>query len=1557
AAAVTNSYTRANNAVISASVHSIQPVRSVQVTVTPSLKRARGSIEPAINHHGVMHESQPRVESSNTVNPLPATPAIEEDISSRRPPEPHSLLRRQINEHIQVAALQSVHCIPFAKANAFKHVDGFVEANTQYNEVVPPLSLAHRCGHCDAVLWRAECRKRTTPCCGNGKKSSVTESIWADMYEHQVARGLYIGNPCSKDEFKDDMEWLKAIFKRASFGDSSKKYNALFAFTSIGAKEIQLPAGPPQYKIQGQLMHNIGSLHPMEGKTRSFAQIYVLGEDGQTALRTGIAEAQECSATEKALMERFQHIMTRHNEFARSFMTLTEVTAKYQSEHTGHEPFDPQDVNATIRPRGGNFSRNYNIPSVAEVAFCYQYEPNTVGRDIVVMPRYGHFQRVSEVASMYDPLQYPLLFPLGESGWEMDMSQDPVDDSSKRMSIHQYSNYKLYQRLAFSPLHMAGKLGLQYWTDQFCRIETNRLRWFAENQKTVRSDMYEHVQDAIAGEHDATRIGQRIILPSSYTGGDRHMTQNYQDTMSVVRKFGKPDLFITMTCNPNWKEIQDALEFFREFSSLGRRQAASYRNDVVVRVFNMKLRQLKAAIAGGKEFGTTRYYSVVVEFQKRGLPHAHIIVGLMNRVEHPAQIDGFVSAEMPDEEAQPRLFEVIKRHNLHNCGPLCKEGSSSCKKKFPKPFVENTTTDLNQFPYYRRRDTNQRNPWVVPYCPRLSLQYNCHINVEVCSSIHCVKYLYKYVYKGHDRADVEVNLNDEITLHQSMRYVSSTEAMWRIFSFKMHWRSHAVEVLPIHLPGKQAVHWREEEALLSVGTRGAQTKLTQFFELCKRSDTPCNLKYMDVVDYFVWNVPKRNWTKRKLMTDTIGRIHAVSPKDKARFCLRLLLIYKASPTSFMDLRTVNGVVYPTYEDACVELGFLASDVEWDNCMSEATHCQLPYSLRNLFCIILLFCDPTDVMKLWKDHYEAMSEDISYKLSKDPNFTDNAEARSNQVLGLTLTQIDHCLRSMGSSLSSFVDNGKLPALPEFQGTEALDMNPLVAQEMSYERVNHGKLKSIASQLQTATPEHRQFYDRVLTAIDNPELNNLFFLEGQGGSGKTFICQILLASVRLRKEIALPVASSGLASLLLMGGRTAHSRFGIPCSATFDGMSCTYSLQTDSSELLGKAKLIIWDEISMVHRFIIEAVDKMFRDIAKIERPFGGKVVVFSGDFRQLLPVIPKADPMECVRATLPRSMALWDEIRPNRVVLTTNMRLQSNHLSSSDKAEMVQFSKFLLSLGNGTAPTINGQVQLPPGIAKRYTGQQSLDELVQKIYGDLSRHGFLKWPLVTKQQYLAERALLAPTNAVVTKLNNAILKLLPGAVHEYASADSVVDDGSGIPAEQTAINFPVEFLNTLNINGFPEHVLQLKVGAPIMLLRNLCPANGLCNGTRLTITELHENVIRARIVAGDYAQDDVLIPRVDLIDNPNKAWPFELRRRQFPVRLAFAMTIHKCQGQTLRYVGLFLPEPIFSHGQLYVAFSRVTSNKNIHVLIDDERIPGQEGLWTPNVVMREVFDRF
>ena len=137
----------------------------------------------------------------------------------------------------------------------------------------------------------------------------------------------------------------------------------------------------------------------------------------------------------------------------------------------------------------------------------------------------------------------------------------------------------------------------------------------------------------------------------------------------------------------------------------------------------------------------------------------------------------------------------------------------------------------------------------------------------------------------------------------------------------------------------------------------------------------------------------------------------------------------------------------------------------------------------------------------------------------------------------------------------------------------------------------------------------------------------------------------------------------------------------------------------------------------------------------------------------------------------------------------------------------------------------------------------------------------------------------------------------------------------------------------------------------MLLRNLNQSIGLCNGTRLLITALGSMVLEASIMTGTFAGRRVLIPRINLTLKTQKL-PFVLERRQFPIRVCYAMTINKSQGQTLSTVGVYLKKPVFTHGQLYVAISRVTSNKGLKILIENE--DGTCTDTTKNIVYPEVF---
>ena len=213
--------------------------------------------------------------------------------------------------------------------------------------------------------------------------------------------------------------------------------------------------------------------------------------------------------------------------------------------------------------------------------------------------------------------------------------------------------------------------------------------------------------------------------------------------------------------------------------------------------------------------------------------------------------------------------------------------------------------------------------------------------------------------------------------------------------------------------------------------------------------------------------------------------------------------------------------------------------------------------------------------------------------------------------------------------------------------------------------------------------------------------------------------------------------------------------------------------------------------------------------------------------------------------------------------------------------------------------------------------------------------------------------MTPLNKDAHILNDIALHKMNGNEVIFKSIDSVLCEDSS----NEVVNYPVEYLNTLSLSGFPEHILKLKIGCPLILLRNLNPSLGLCNGTRLKLIDVTSRILTCNIINGSHSGSTTYIPRIDLI-NADGVLPFSLKRRQFPVRLAFAMTVNKAQGQSLSQVGVFLPRPVFSHGQLYVALSRSGNKAKTKLFICDVngeqgRLRDRPGVYTKNVVYHEA----
>ncbi|XP_024977121.1 uncharacterized protein LOC112514752 [Cynara cardunculus var. scolymus] len=325
--------------------------------------------------------------------------------------------------------------------------------------------------------------------------------------------------------------------------------------------------------------------------------------------------------------------------------------------------------------------------------------------------------------------------------------------------------------------------------------------------------------------------------------------------------------------------------------------------------------------------------------------------------------------------------------------------------------------------------------------------------------------------------------------------------------------------------------------------------------------------------------------------------------------------------------------------------------------------------------------------------------------------------------------------------------------------------------------------------------------------------------------------------------------------------------------------------------------------------VEAFDRTMQDIIRVALPFSGKIMVLGGDFRQVLPVVRHGTRAHIVDYILWMS-PLWPTIK--KIRLTFNIRAHTDPW----------FSEFLLRIVDGDEEAVDESfIRIPDDMTIPYTDKgKSKDALIDAIFPSLQING-------ADSDYIISRAILSTKNENVDEINDQLIDKFSrdekNILQQY-SLDEAEDDKNNI--------YPMDFLNSLTVGRLPPNYLRLKIGCPIILL----PSNGLCNSSVL--------ICRCPII---------LLPSNPLCLFEDNVFSIKLKRKQFPIRLSFSMTINKAQGQTNLNVGVYLPKSVFSHGQLYVALSRGISRGNIKVLVKYVKKNYRVEVYTSNVGYQEV----
>ena len=964
--------------------------------------------------------------------------------------------------------------------------------------------------------------------------------------------------------------------------------------------------------------------------------------------------------------------------------------------------------------------------------------------------------------------------------------------------------------------------------------------------------------------------------------------------------------------------------------------------------------------------GKVRGFVYSVEFQKRSVPHLHLLL-MMEANSTPQStldLDNVIWSEIPDPLRFPRLHTLVVKHMDHSScrnnstNPVClNENTGKCRYYFPQEWQTETQFGVgNKRTVHRRRSPDDGglsvkkgrrsvmdNRWVASYNPGFLLKFNCHINVQHCNSLQAIEYLCKYVNKGNDKIgfqllkDSEEKILNEVKDFMESRYLTPTYCMWRLFDFDLHKKSPTTVELAVHLPQEQLIsikpHQQSPDELRRLLENRTKTSLEHGFDLNEKYEktstvevfrngtripNPNELLYHQIPEYYLYDKKKGFWKARENCRDSMGFLRPVRKIKCEEWYLSLILRHVKGAKSFDDLLTFENVKYKTFEEVCVARGLL-EDGEYIKRLFIECALALPTDqFVELFVTVLLTNSHMDAADLWNEYKGILS---GRSWSEKPEKAELA-----------------CLRKISKliAVSNYIlEDFNLPSIPDFSDLSSYEIehtyndeekaNFKVEFDTMYETLNDGQKKIVDTIM---------YSDKKYVSVN-----------AAGGCGKTYAAKCIMNGFRMEGRIVLAVASTGVAAMILPNGKTVHSQFKMPIDLTEESLC---GLKENSNEglirLLKKTDLIIWDECPNSKRLMFKCLDKTLRIILGVDEPFGGILMLLTGDFRQCVAVVENtSNPAEIVDQSIIRD-PVWLRYF-EKMELSENMRVR-NEETDGIKTD---WSEYLLEVGEDKLEKryINGKDNsiIDPRLCDEY---ECIEDFVEKIYPDYANR-------YKDHNWLNERGILTPLNRNVDAINEILYDALPETETILFSSHTVLD-----PHVDPSL-WPMETIENLVIPGMPKHELRLKKHTVVMCMRNINPACGLRNGTKLVVEDISSLWLRCRIISDIPQRGDVVnICRIRFTydaSKPRSKSPVSFIRLQFPLQVCYAMTINKAQGQTLPYLGIYLPDPVFAHGQLYTGFSRSGKRENIYVYIQTNDKHGYyDGEWsTSNVVYPEFLE--